>query len=161
MSTRGEWAAKGTLFVGPPVPPWFKLQSDACSLPLGKFGHFILRGRRSRPVCYIHDFECFIADIQYERHTRSWRNERLAADFDLKINRRLLARFWFVGQIYSRIYYRGVRLGSYSRTSNQKIIGPPTNKAIDDMIDLMTRPLSSKALAHVQDWRNAIDNDGD
>lgn len=157
MSTRGEWAAKGILFVGPPVPPWYKLQSDGCSLPLGKVGRFLLRGRRAKLVCCIHDFECFIADIQYERHSPAWRNERLAADFGLKINRKLLARCWLVGQMYARLYYRGVRLGSYSRVGNQKIIAPPTNKAIDDMIDLMTRPLSSKALAHVQSWRNAIE----
>lgn len=153
MKTRDELAAEGVLLDGPIVPEWFKLQSDGCSVPT-RLGRFFLRARQSRAGCYIHDFEYWLIALEWVAHSPEWVGARMAADYRLKQNRKLVARNKAIGWIYSRLWFRGVRVGGRSAVrASYELAVPPTLGAVLEIETYLSRPITTQARRQLEAWK--------
>lgn len=150
--------------IGPLVPRWFKLQSDGCSVPLGKLGRWALKADQAKPACIIHDFRYYEIAIQYDfEGSRSekakWKTKRMQADYELKQNRRLVAKVRFFGRIYAIKYFRAVRaFGAKCIKTIPELQIPPTIKALEELEGLFDDKLTTRAENIFHIWRLAIEN---
>lgn len=157
MKTRDELALEGRELVGPLVPDWFKEQSDGCSVPLGRIGRWALKADQAKPACIIHDFRYYEVGIQYIAGGEKWKIKRMQADFELKMNRRLVAKRRFFGRLYAMNYFRAVRLfGSQSIKTIPELVMPPTIEDIDALEVLFDDPLTERAKEIFQMWKEVL-----
>ena len=162
MKTREQLATEGKLLRGPIVPEFFKLQSDGCSIPLGRLGRFLLRAGQARPACYIHDYRYYLIATLWVTGALEWVNARWSADYELKLNRKLVAKYLFFGRIYAMLYFRPVRIGGrFTMKTPSELAVPPTPPAIDavkrDLL-AMENPLTKRAEAILDYWRKIIED---
>lgn len=161
MKTRKELEAEGKELRGLPVPEFFSLQSDGCSIPLGRLGKFLMRARQARHVCEKHDYRYYLIAILWATEAIEWQNARFAADNELKHNRRLVAKRLFFGRIYARIYFRSVRIGGRLTIKKPSDLAvPPTLVALEmvkDHLLKMEDPLTERAEAILNYWRKIIE----
>lgn len=160
MKTRRQLEAEGKLLHGPIVPEFFKLQSDGCSVPLGRVGRFLMRADQARPACDIHDYRYYEIAILWATGAIEWVNARFAADYELKVNRKLVAKRLFFGRIYAAIYFRPVRIGGrLSIKKPSELAIPPTVVALEavkkDLLG-MENPLTERAEALLEYWSKVI-----
>ncbi len=154
MKTREELSYSGTLLLGHLVPPWFKKQSDGCSTPGGKLGGWLLKTEQARAACYIHDFDYYLNAIQWVPKTPTWIGDRLQADYRLRINRKLVAKKKLIGWVYSRAYFRAVRLGGrYAMKRPGELVIPPSIGDIDELEQFLHKPLTRQARTLLNVWR--------
>lgn len=162
MKTRKQLEEDGILLHGPIVPEFFKLQSDGCSIHLGPIGRFLLRAKQARPACYIHDYRYYLIAILWANGAIAWVNARFGADYELKRNRKLVAKYLFFGRIYAMIYFRPVRIGGrFTFKSPSDLAVPPTVVALESVKkDLlkMENPLTERAEAIIEYWRKVIED---
>lgn len=160
--TREQLEAEGILLYGPLVPEFFKLQSDGCSIPLGRVGRFLMRAKQARPACYIHDYRYYLMAILWATGAIEWVNARFSADYELKLNRKLVAKYRFFGKIYAAIYFRPVRTGGRLTIKKPSdLFVPPTIVALEAVEkDLLTMedPLTERAEALLKYWRKIIED---
>lgn len=155
MKTRSQLAKEGVLLEGPIVPDWFKWQSDGCSTPGGKLGGWLLKREETESACYIHDFGYYLTAIQWPSHSPAWMGDRLEADAYLKVNRRKLGKNKLIGWIYSRIYFRGTRIGGRWAMKNpleDELAVPPTREAREQLKLYLHEPLSPLAEQQFDLW---------
>lgn len=164
MRTREQLALEGRLLIGPLVPKWFKLQSDGCSVPLGKVGKWALKADQARPACIIHDLRYYEIAIQYDpegtdAEKASWKLARMKADYELKQNRRLVAKVRFFGRLYAIKYFRAVRaFGASCVKTIPELPIPPTILALEALEALFDDKLTKRAENIFHIWRLAIEN---
>ena len=153
MKTRAQLRAEGIELYGPVVPDCFKAQSDGCSIRT-RTARFLLKAEQARAACYIHDFEYYLTAIQWERGTAEWVGDRMKADYRLKRNRKLVARFGFLGRIYSRMYFRAVRVGGkYTVKETPQLFVPSTLEDVQALVrDHLRKPLTPKAEETIEKW---------
>lgn len=158
MKTRQQLRAEGIELHGPIVPGWFKAQSDGCSVPT-RIAQFFLKAEQTRAACYIHDFEYYLFSIQYHDSDPRWQDRRWAADNHLRRNRALVAHNRFIGWIYSRLYFRGVRIGGkYAMKLAPNLFVPPTVDHIQALAkDHLRKPLTPQAEATIEKWTRLRD----
>lgn len=156
IKTREQLKAKGVLLAGPIVPDWFKAQSDGCSVPT-RIGRVFLKAKQSRAACYIHDFEYYVAAIDFpDGFGRDV--ARFQADLRLRGNRKLVARTRFFGWIYGRLYYRAVRLGgARAMKTEDRLAIPPTLKDCEDIKTHLRRELTNHAGGIIRGWERQYD----
>lgn len=159
MKTRTQLLKEGILLEGPIVPDWFRLQSDACSTPGGRLGGWLLKRQTAQAACYIHDFEYYLTALQWPSYSPAWMGDRLKADANLKVNRRKMGRNKLVGWIYSRIYFRGTRIGGrwsmknpQKRPLQDRLAVPPGPKSREQLKKYLNRPLPSLAEQQFIQW---------
>ena len=155
MKTREELSFEGVLLLGWIVPPWFSKQSDGCSAPGGRLGKWLAKTKIAVNACYIHDFDYYLNAIQWKPKTPGWVGDRMQADYRLRINRRLVGKNKVFGWIYSRAYFRLVRLGGrYAMKRPGELVIPPSIEAIDDLEQFLHRPLTKQARVLLNVWRS-------
>ena len=159
MKTRSQLVKEGVLLEGPVVPGWFKIQSDDCSTPGGRLGGWLLQRRVARPACIIHDFEYYLTSLQWPSYSPAWMGDRLKADANLKVNRKKIGRNKLIGWIYSRIYFRGTRIGGrwamrkpQKRPIQDKLAVPPGPKSRKQLKEYLNKPLSPLADQQFNQW---------
>jgi hypothetical protein len=161
--TRKELKLLGVLLLGPIVPEWFKRQSDGGSVPLGWFGRFVFNERQWRAAAYIHDFWYYLIallwDPEYEES--DWVSARMKADFELKQNRKAVAKHRIIGWAWGRIIYRGLRVGGAgSVRSREELVVPPTPAAITEIeacIRDMHLQITQQAWDVMAKWRREVE----
>lgn len=158
MKTRSQLAKEGVLLEGPVVLSWFKLQSDNCSVPT-KLGKMFLNAKKFSWPCQIHDFMYYLPAIQYAPHSPKWQGARLQADARLKENIRLVAKNRFAGWMYSRIYFRSVRIGGRGAMRKpkknpvkDKLAVPPGPKSREELKLYLEQPLTPLAKHQFAQW---------
>lgn len=159
MKTRDQLALEGRLLVGPLVPGWFKKQSDGCSVPLGRIGRWALKADQAKPTCSIHDFRYYEVGIQWDKKEdeSKWKIGRMNADYELKQNRRLVAKRRLFGRLYAMSYFRAVRLfGSQSIKTIPELVMPPTIEAINELEVLFDDPLTERAKRIFEMWKEVL-----
>jgi hypothetical protein len=156
QNIRKELARKGILLFGPVAPKWFTLQSDGCSVPT-RIGKFFLKATQSRAACFIHDFEYYLLAIQWERVSAEWKGARMGADWNLKRNRALVAKNKVFGWIYSRLYFRGVRVGGKHTVREPRDLAmPPTLGALKKLKSYLDKPITKLAKAKLEEWEERL-----
>lgn len=154
MKSKELLSLNNTLLLGWVVPPWFKKQSDGCSTPGGRVGRWALRTEQAKAACHIHDFDYYLNAIQWIPKTPGWVGDRLQADYRLRINRKLVAKNKMLGWIYSRAYFRSVRLGGrYAMKRTGELVIPPSIQDIDDLEQFLDKPLTKQARVLLNVWR--------
>lgn len=128
---------------------------------MGKLGQFLLRGGQARDPCYRHDYGYYIRDIMWDRSNPEWEVEwtsaKFAADMELKINRKLVAKNAVFGTIYSILYFRAVRAAARKRALKPRELPiPPTLNALTRLKASIDEPLTSRAEQIFATWKTAI-----
>ena len=143
---------------GPKPPGWFKEQSDGCSVPT-RIGKFFLRAEQARETCYVHDFEYYLTALQFHEGSGSWVGARHKADYNLNLNRALVARNRVIGWIYARMYYRFVRLfGRFAMKAAPYLFMPPSLEAIAELEGYLRTPMTPKAQAQIAEWKGMYES---
>ena len=160
MKTRKQLEKRG--LYGLNVPRFFSLQSDGCSVPLGRAGKFLMRAGQAREACEKHDYRYYLIAVLWADGAIEQVSARFAADYELKRNRKLVAKYLFFGRIYAAIYFRSVRIGGkFTIKKPADLAVPPTIIALEAVRkDLLTmeNPLTERAGAIVEYWRRAIED---
>lgn len=162
IKTRAQLARMGTLkrgdLDGVEPPGWFRLQCDGCSIPT-RAGKLFLRAERFAWPCENHDFMYYLAALQWTPGSPQWQGARLRADARLKENIRLVAKNKFFGFMYSRIYFRGVRIGGRKamrkpekNPETDKLAVPPTAETREQLKTYLDQPLTALAERQFAEW---------
>lgn len=129
---------------------------------MGKIGQFLLKGGgQARFACYRHDYAYYIRDIMWDRSNPEWEVEwttaKFAADMELKINRKLVAKNPVYGKIYSILYFRAVRAAASKKPKRpEELPTPPTLSALKRLKTSIDEPLTSRAREIFKTWEVAI-----
>lgn len=152
MKSRTQLRAEGVELHGPIVPDWFKKQSDGCSVPT-RIGRLFLKAEQARAACYIHDFGYYLTALQYHEGSAKHEGARMAADYNLKRNRKLVARTRMFGWIYSRMYFRAVRIGGkYAMKGPEELAVPPTVADVEALGRYLNKPFTPLAVRTIYKW---------
>ena len=142
---------------GKEPPPWFKNQSDGCSVPTYTM-RFLLRARHARDICYRHDFAYYRIALQWPSESGECKGERLTADINLKKNLKLIAHNRFMGWIYSRLYFRGTRIGGrYAMKDLSELVMPPTPEALEQLEQYLHVPMTEQARDKIAEWKKQFE----
>lgn len=174
MKTRKELKAGSVKLYGKEPPSWFKKQSDGCSVEPFKtkravlkqiaaipnaMARFLLRADEAREACYRHDFGYYVTELQWPRDSDEWVGDRMKADNRLRRNRVLVARNRFVGWIYSRLYFRAVRLrGRASMKPLSELVMPPTPEALEQLERYLRIPVTGQARDKLAAWKVQLES---
>ena len=157
MKTRRDRKARKVKLHGKEPPPWFKDQSDGCSVPTRTM-RFLLRARHARDICYRHDFAYYLIALQWLCGQGKWVGYRLTADFNLKQNLKLIAHNRFMGWIYSRLYFRGTRIGGrYAMKDLSELVMPPTPEALEQLGQYLHTPMTEQARDKIAEWKKQFE----
>lgn len=137
---------------GPDPPHWFILQCDGCSVPT-KAAKMFLRAEKFAWPCQKHDFMYYLAALQWTPGSPQWQGYRFEADATLRDNIKLVAKNRFFGFLYSRIYFRGVRIGGRAAMKTQEELAvPPTAKARAHLKKFLDKPITAMAQRQLKKW---------
>lgn len=154
--TREQLIALGIFLLGWLVPEWFKKQSDGPSIRT-RFLRFILGARKGYPPAYIHDYDYYLRDIQWEPGTPKWIGARMEADARLKDNRETVAlKHPWIGKIQGNIWFRGVRAGGASGGAVKaldELVVPPSLEDIAVVESHLNVPITKRARKLLKSWR--------
>lgn len=160
--TREQLRISGVLLAGPVVPGFFKLASDGCSVPTGFLRKF-LKADQTKAACRIHDYSYYLINICCEIGSKDHKHKRHIADATLRWNRTKIGKNWITGQIFGRLYYRGVRFGGGNalRKKHGKLIAPPSEQALEavrkDCIEFcQPHSLTKRAKKKLRQWEKQI-----
>lgn len=158
MKSRRERKAKKVELHGKEPPPWFKKQSDGCSVS-SRTMRFLLRARHARDICYRHDFAYYRIALQWPPGSGEWVGDRMMADFRLKENLKLIAHNRLRGWIYSRLYFRGTRIGGrYAMKPLDELVMPPTPEALEQLEQYLHTPITEQARGKLAQWRSQLES---
>ena len=164
--TREELRLAGVELNGPIVPEHFKWKvfSDACSIK-GSWFRKVLNADQTKAACFIHDYEYFLTNICYTPGSKKYRASRHEADVHLRWNRTLIGKGFIRGQVFGRIYYRGVRFPIFGgaramRRKHGKLVAPPSMQSLNwvrkDCLSLCNGRLTAPAVRQLQQWHDKI-----
>lgn len=163
MRTREQLEAEGVKLIGPIVPKDFKSQSDGGSVPLGRAGRWLFKEPQWRAAAYIHDFRYYLIALQWRGPSKDrepsvdWVGERMKADYEFKLNRRLCAKRKFLGAVRALYCFRAVRTGGRaSMKEPSELWVPPTLKAIEEVQACCERPLTQQAMKQIAEWIRSL-----
>lgn len=101
----------------------------------------------------------FLPALEWKPHSPEWQGDRLEADARLKENIRLVAKNRFCGWMYSRVYFRGVRIGGRGamrkpteKPIEDKLAVPPGTKARKELLQYLENPLTPLAKKQFKQW---------
>jgi len=163
--TREQLAVAGILLAGPIVPSFFKITSDGASVPTG-FMRKVLDADQTRAAGFIHDYGYYLGNICFVPGTLDYKRARYQADVDLKFNRTKIGKGFVRGQVFGRIYFRGVRFpfiggARAMRKKHGKLERPPSLASLElvrgHCVDLCKpHGLSKYAKKQLKQWEKQI-----
>lgn len=134
--TRKQLESEGVYLHGAIVPEWFKPKCDGCSVPRGI--RWAMKANQGHAPCVIHDWKYFVIPIAFNPGNVLREHERIKADYELKLNRALVAKNRFVGKMFGVFYFRGVRIGgkrAITKSIDDLVAkAPPTQKDMEDLV---------------------------
>jgi len=149
-----------TLYKGPWVPDWFKEGSDGCSVPT-RLLKWLLQAEDRKVLCYIHDFEYYLASLQYTKKSRERKYARRTADRNFRDNIRKAAKHAFLGWAYGGIYFAGVRMGGGLVLSRDTVLRPPPEQfAWRALAAYLDEPITDRAALFLRVWVNRMKREG-
>ncbi len=149
-----------TIYKGPMVPDWFKEGSDGCSVPT-KLLKWLLKADDRKVLCYIHDFEYYLTDLQHTKKSRRRKAARRTADRNFRDNIRKAAKHALLGWAYGGIYFTGVRMGGGIVLSRKVVLRQPPDqfqwRALTAYLD---QPITDRAALFLRVWVSKMKKDG-
>ena len=133
--SRKELEEEGVYLNGPIVPEWFKPKCDGCSVPKGI--RWAMKANQGHAPCVIHDWKYFVIPLAYSPNNIMREHERIKADYELKINRGMVAKNRVFGKLFGMFYFRGVRIGGKRAITKSKLgIIDKSPNTIDEINEL-------------------------
>lgn len=148
-----------TSYKGPLVPEWFKEGSDACSVPIPL--RRVLRADHWNVLCYVHDFEYYLTDLQHTKKSRQRKAARRTADRNFRDNIRKAAKHPLLGWFYSEIYFTGVRMGGGIVLAREEVLRRPPNQfAWRKLAAYLDEPITDRAALFLRVWVEQMKREG-
>lgn len=120
-----------------------------------------MRGEQAKFACYRHDFGYYLRDIQWSKDFPAskvaWVAAKMAADMELKFNRKQVAKYSFIGRIYAALYFRAVRVGAHKYALPiEELPVPPTWIAMQNLTAFFEEPFTPRARRVLTLWAKVL-----